>query len=299
MRWKGVKLRMILPGLTPMTSRQAIGWCAVLGSAFFFYLATLIIRWGAAYVEIASAYYVFARFLLGLIVVAATMLLQQQPVKPRNHHYLIGRAVTNTAAVFCFYKAVEVGSVAQANILNMTYPLFVALFSWFFLRGQRDLVSFIIVFVAFAGIWMVLAPGDMNFGSGSLWGMASGITAAAAIIYLNISRQYHDSQTILLYMFGLGMVFILILFHDTIFLPDRIELFFLLGCSVAGVLGQYLLTYGFVFVTAVEGSILSSSRILMAALLGPLLVADPVLTATGWIGAFLIFTANASLALRK
>ncbi|MFO7767252.1 MAG: DMT family transporter [Pelovirga sp.] len=292
-------MNVTLPGLTPKTSRQAIGWCAVLGSAFFFYLATLIIRWGAAHVDIASAYYVFARFLVGLIVVAATMLLQRQVPKARNYHYLIGRAVTNTAAVFCFYKAVEVGSVAQANILNMTYPLFVALFSWFFLRGQRDLVSFVIVLVAFTGIWLVLAPGDMNLGSGSLWGMASGITAAAAIIYLNISRQYHDSQTILLYMFGLGMVFILILFHETMFLPDRTELFFLLSCSAAGVLGQYLLTYGFVFVTAVEGSILSSSRILMAALLGPLLVADPVLTATGWIGAFLIFSANASLALRK
>lgn len=290
---------MILPSLTPKTSRQAIGWCAVLGSAFFFYLATLIIRWAAADVEISSAYFVFARFLLGFVVVSATMLLQQQSVKPCNHHYLIGRAVTNTAAVFCFYKAVEVGSVAQANILNMTYPLFVALFSWFFLRGQRDLMAFVIVLVAFVGIWMVLAPGDMNLGSGSLWGMASGITAAAAIIYLNISRQFHDSQTILLYMFGLGMLFMLLFFYDAIFWPNSTELVFLLGCSVAGVLGQYLLTYGFLFVTAVEGSILSSSRILMAALLGPLLVADPVLTATGWIGAFLIFSANASLALRK
>lgn len=290
---------MILPVLTPKTSRQAFGWGAVLGSAFFFYLATLIIRWAAADVEISSPYFVFARFLLGFVVVGTTMLLQHQPVKPRNHHYLIGRAVTNTAAVFCFYKAVEVGSVAQANILNMTYPLFVAMFSWFFLRGQRDLPAFIIVLVAFVGIWLVLAPGDMNLGSGSLWGMASGITAAAAIIYLNISRQYHDSQTILLYMFGLGMLFMLLFFYDAIFWPNSTELFFLLSCSVAGVLGQYLLTYGFLFVTAVEGSILSSSRILMAALLGPLLVADPVLTATGWIGALLIFSANASLALRK
>lgn len=289
----------ILPGFTHKTLRQAIGWCAVLGSAFFFYLATLIIRWSSDYVDISSAYYVFARFLLGFVVVSTTMLLQRQPVKPHNNHLLIGRAVTNTAAVFCFYKAVEVGSVAQANILNMTYPLFVALFSWFFLRGQRDLLSFIIALIAFVGIWLVLAPGDMTLGSGSLWGMISGITAAAAIIYLNISRQYHDSQTILFYMFGLGMLFMLMFFYDAIFLPNRIEFLFLLACSAAGVLGQYLLTYGFLFVTAVEGSVLSSSRILMAALLGPLLVADPVLTATGWIGAFLIFSANASLALRK
>ena len=77
------------------------------------------------------------------------------------------------------------------------------------------------------------------------------------------------------------------------------ELFFLLCCSAAGVIGQYLITFGFLYVTAVEGSIISSSRILLAALLGPLLVADPALTVMGWCGALLIFTANVTLALRR
>lgn len=100
-------------------------------------------------------------------------------------------------------------------------------------------------------------------------------------------------------MFGLGSILILIFFHDAIFIPNAKELFFLLSCSVAGVLGQYLITFGFLYVTAVEGSIISSSRILLAALLGPLLVADPPLTVAGWCGALLIFSANAVLALRK
>lgn len=280
-------------------SRQAVGWLAVFGSAFFFYLATLIIRWAAAHVTIQSAYFVFARFLLGFLVVSLTMLAQKQKLQPRRLHYLLGRTVGNTCAVFCFYKAVEMGSVAEANILNMTYPLFVAVFSWFFLRGQRDLFSLMIVLVAFAGIWLVLAPGEISFSLANLWGLASGVTAAAAVIYLNISRRYHDSQTILFFMFGLGMVMILIFFHGAIFVPNAEELLYLLSCSAAGVLGQYLFTYGFLFVTAVEGSIISSSRILLAALLGPLMVADPALTVAGWCGALLIFGANAALALRK
>jgi drug/metabolite transporter (DMT)-like permease len=242
---------------------------------------------------------VFSRFLLGFIVVSTTMIIQRQRLQPKKYHYLIGRTVANTIAVFCFYKAVEVGSVAEANILNMTYPLFVALFSWFFLRNQRDMFSLIIVGVAFAGIWMVLSPGDIKLRWENLWGLSSGVTAAAAIIYLNISRRYHDSQTILFFMFGLGMLIMLIFFHDKIFMPDITELFFLLSCSVAGVLGQYLLTYGFFYVTAVNGSIISSSRILLAALFGPLLVADPHLTIVGWCGALLIFAANAALALRS
>lgn len=282
-----------------VVSGQTIGWLAVFGSAFFFYLATLIIRWAGTYVDISSAYFVFSRFLLGFIVVSATMIIQRQRLHPKKYHYLIGRTVANTVAVFCFYKAVEVGSVAEANILNMTYPLFVALFSWFFLRNQRDVLSLLIVGVAFAGIWMVLSPGEIKLRWENIWGLGSGITAAAAIIYLNISRRYHDSQTILFFMFGLGMILMLIFFHESIFLPDSTELFFLLSCSAAGVLGQYLLTYGFLYVTAVNGSIISSSRILLAALLGPLLVADPHLTLVGWLGALLIFAANAALALRS
>ncbi len=286
-------------GIHSKVSRQAVGWFAVFGSAFCFYLATLIIRWAEPHVTIESAYFVFARLLLGFIVVSVTMTLQKGRLKPKRFHYLIGRAVANTIAVFCFYKAVEMGSVAEANILNMTYPLFVAVFSWFFLRGQRDFLSLLIVVVAFSGVWLILSPGDIEPGLGNLWGLGSGITAAAAIIYLNISRRYHDSQTILFFMFGLGSILILIFFHDALFIPNTTELFFLLSCSVAGVLGQYLITYGFLYVTAVEGSIISSGRILLAALLGPLLVADPSLTVSGWCGALLIFFANAFLALRK
>lgn len=287
-----------ISGSAPVETRNIIGWLAVFGSAFFFYLATVIIRWAATHVEIASAYFVFSRFLLGFIVVVTTMLLCKQRLKPQRYHYLIGRTVANTVAVFCFYKAVEVGTVAEANILNMTYPLFVALFSWFFLREQREVFSLIIVAVAFIGVWMLLSPGDIKIRWANLWGLSSGITAAIAMVYLNVSRRYHDSQTILFFLFGLGMVLMLLIFHDAIFWPNATELFFLLSCSVAGVLGQYLLTYGFLYVTAVNGSIISSSRILLAALLGPLLVADPQLTVSGWCGALLIFGANAMLALR-
>jgi drug/metabolite transporter (DMT)-like permease len=280
-------------------SRQAIGWLSVFGSAFCFYLATATIRWAAGVVDIDSSYFVFGRFLLGFTVVCLTMLARGQRLKPRNYHFLIGRTVSNTIAVFCFYKAVEVVSLAEANILNMTYPLFVALFSWFMVKDQRDPYAIAIVGIAFCGVWLILSPGDMSASLHSLWGVSSGFCAAWAMIYLNLSRRHHDSQTILFFMFGLGSVIIYLFFRSEIFWPNLLEFKYLFWCSVAGVLGQYLLTYGFLFVTAVEGSIISSTRILLAALLGQLLVGDPPLAAGGWIGALLIFGADAALAWRR
>jgi drug/metabolite transporter (DMT)-like permease len=64
-------------------------------------------------------------------------------------------------------------------------------------------------------------------------------------------------------------------------------------------MGQFLLTIGFRYVTAVEGSIISSMRILIAALLGSLVAGEPPLATVGWVGAMLLFGANAMLAVRR
>lgn len=284
----------------PDRALQIFGWLSVLCSAFCFYLATAIIRWSQTEVEIQASFFVFARFLLGFLVVCLTMLFYKQQLRPKRYHYLLGRTIANIVAVFCFYKAVEVTSVVEANILNMTYPIFIAIFSWFLLPEQRSRLTVFLVFMAFLGIWLILAPsGGLSFGRHSLWGLTSGLSAAGAMIYLNISRQYHHSQTILFFMFGIGTLAILVFSHETIFIPDSREFFYLVTCSIAGVLGQYLLTFGFRFVKAVEGSIISSTRILLAALLGPVLVSDPSLTSLGWLGAFLIFSANIFLTINK
>ncbi len=277
---------------------QLLGWLAVFGSALFFYLSTAVISWGLPHVQISAPYYVFARFVLGFAVVSLTMLIQRQQLVCNRYHYIIGRTVTNTVAVYCFYRAVEVGSVASANILNMTYPLFVALFSWVMIRAQRDVFALAVVAAASVGIWLILDPGRIDAGWNNSWGLLSGFFAGFSIIYLNLSRKHHDSQTILFYMFGPGALLMLPFFHQSLFWPNGTEFLFLLACSVFGVLGQYLLTYGFLYVTAVEGAVISSSRILLAALMGPVLVADPPMTATGWLGALIIFAANIALALR-
>lgn len=271
----------------------------VLASALCFYLATVVIRWAGAHTDLDPAFFVLARFMLGFAVVAASLTLQGRRPRPLNYHYLLGRTLTNCAAVYCFFKAVAVSGVANANILNMTYPAFIALFTWIFWRAQRDLAELSLAGVAIAGAFLILAPGGLAPDWGSLWGLASGIGAAGAILYLNVSRRHHDSETILFYMFGLGTIITYSVFHDRLHLRSLTEIGFLVLASLFGIAGQYLLTLGFRHVTAVEGSILSSSRILMAAVIGPALALDPPLHRAGWLGALLILGANVCIALRR
>jgi drug/metabolite transporter (DMT)-like permease len=275
------------------------GWMAVFASAFFFYMATVTIRWARSEVRIDPAYFVFSRFALGFCVVALSMTIQKRSLRANRYGFIVGRTLGNTMAVFCFYKAVEVTTVANANILNMTYPIFVALIAWVFLSDQRDGVALAMVPLAFAGIWLIVSPAGMGWDWNNTWGLASGLSASVAIVYLNLCRRYDDAETTLFYMFGWGAVIIYLLFRKVIFWPNATESFYLLTCSFFGVGGQYLLTYGFRFVTAVEGSIITSTRILLAAILGPLMVADPTLTISGWIGAVLIFAANVTISVHK
>jgi len=278
---------------------RLVGGWAVFVSAFCFYLSTVVIRWSQAEVSIASSYFVFARFLLGSLVVCAIMAYRRQLPRPRSYHLLLGRTVFNCMAVYCFYMAVEFTSVAEANILNMTYPVFVALISWALLREQRDPVAMVMVVVAFAGIWLILAPGKIDLKTANLWGLASGLSASLSMTYLNVSRKYHDTNTVLFFMFGLGALLMFAVFRGDFFWPDSRQLYYLGLCSASGVAGQFLLTIGFRYVTAVDGSIISSMRILLAALLGPFVVGELPLNATGWVGALLLFGANAVLAVRR
>jgi drug/metabolite transporter (DMT)-like permease len=282
-----------------MPMLRLLGGWAVFLSAFCFYLSTVVIRWSLAEVAIAPSYFVFARFLLGFLVVCAIMAFRRQPPRPRSYHLLVGRTVFNCVAVYCFYMAVKFTSVAEANILNMTYPVFVALIAWAMLRDQRDPLALVMVVVAFAGIWLILAPGRIDFKTDNLWGLASGLTASLSMTYLNVSRQYHDTNTVLFFMFGLGALLILAVFHGDFFWPNSRELYYLGFCAASGVAGQFLITLGFRYVTAVDGSIISSMRILLAALLGPFVAGEPWLAAAGWVGALLLFVANAVLAVRR
>ena len=284
---------------TPEQLRSLLGCLTVFASAFCFYMATVVIQWSRARVAIDASFFVFARFLLGFIVVCTVMKVRKRRLGLKNHHLLIGRTLANCAAVYCFFKAVTATTVAEANILNMTYPLFIAVFTWIFLKKQKDTITLVMVPIAFAGVWLVLSPGSFSLDPDHLWGLMSGLTAAAAITYLNLSRQVHDTHTILFYMFGLGSVVIYALFYRHLFFPGPVEFYYLTLCAGAGIVGQYLLTLGFRYVTAVEGGIISSTRILLAALLGPFLVAEPALTMAGWAGALIIFGTNVVLAARK
>jgi drug/metabolite transporter (DMT)-like permease len=281
-------------------SKELFGSLTILASAFCFYLATVVVHWAMSEeIALSSQFLVFVRFLMGFLVVGSVLLIKRKIPRPHQYHFLLGRAFFNILAVTFFFKAIEETTVAEGNILNMTYPIFIAIISWIVFREQRDFIALGMTFVAFCGIFLVLAPGELRIEWNSLWGLASGTTAAIAIIFLSLARRQNDTDTVLFIMFGSGTVLLYIFFWKDIHIPNQVQLFYLVLCASMGVMGQYLLTLGFRYVTAVKGGIISLFRILLAAFLGPYITSDPALEMSGWIGALLILGANIYFIVRK
>ncbi len=261
-------------------------------------MATVVLRWGQfAVPEVTPAFHVFCRFLLGWVVTVCLLLGKRKRPRPAAYGWIVGRVLSNVLAVWFFYECVVATSVAEANILNMTYPVFIVVFSWIGF-GQSDRLASWLTIVAFTGVVLVMLPEDLEWRVGNVWGLASGFTAAFAIISLNRARQHNDTDTLLLFVFGLGTLLMAALFSGDLFWPNLEQAQYLLGSAGLSVIGQYGLTVGFRYVTPVEGSVISSTRILLAAALGPFLLQGEWLSWRGWMGACLIFLANVMLARR-
>jgi drug/metabolite transporter (DMT)-like permease len=154
-----------------------------------------------------------------------------------------------------------------------------------------------VIALTLAGAFAVSYPNLSHWLLGDLWGLASGVVAGWAIVSLRVLRQTDHTLTILAFVFVFGSIFFLPI-YTVVARPASSESFFYIALTAAtGSAGQLLLTYGFRYVRAVEGSIISSSRILIALLAGYLVLEE----AEGWytaMGALLLLIAHIGNATR-
>jgi len=217
----------------------------------------------------------FGRFILGLIVVSITVYKNAISLAPNKLSLLIWRGVLNTVAVILFFLAAQYTTITNTHMLNMTYPFFIFLFSPLFLRSEKTSPwMYVVLIAALLGIWLVINPHWSAINKGDLFGLLSGIVAAFAVITLNMARQYDSTPVILFYLMSIGTV-INGLAMLPVFVWPKGGQWLLLGASAAmGFLGQVCITYGYKYISARSGGLVSTSRILYAVVLGMLIFGE-------------------------
>lgn len=255
---------------------KARGASFIFISALLFSVNILIVKMLTESTDIPVVEITFARFFFGLIVVSAYILWSGAPFRPVNKKILYLRGFLNALAVLILFYSVQYTSITNANILNMTYPIFVALLSHTLIGERFHPSAFIPLLLTAVGIYMVIQPDLGSIRPGDAIGLVSGLVAALAIIYLRVLRKTDETVVILFYLFAVGSLFLLLPLIPLFVMPDLDAAVLLLLCSVSGVAAQYFLTEGYRFISAVGGSIVSASRVYIASFFGVIFFNDPV-----------------------
>jgi drug/metabolite transporter (DMT)-like permease len=186
-----------------------------------------------------------------------------------------------------FFYGVEYTSITNANMLNMTYPVFIFMLAPLFWDQKIKIPALFYLMLTMTGIYLVIRPDFANLNPGDIFALLSAIVAAFAIITLAMAREHESTIIIVFYLMAIGFVINGLWMIPVFVLPDGIQFFHLIMSGIFGVMGQTFLTMGYKTISARTGSMISSSRIVFAAMLGFFVFAEEI-SFPIWVGGLMI-----------
>lgn len=244
-------------------------------SEFCFTVSTIFSKLLTNMSNISALEVTFSRFFLGLIVFSAIIYKNSISLVPNRLSLLVWRGVLNTLAVILFFLASQYTTITNTHMLNMTYPFFIFLFSPLFFRSEKiSAFLYLVLIFALIGIWLVINPSLSSVNKGDVFGLLSGIVAAFAVITLNLARKNDSTPVILFYLMSIGTVLNGLVMLPVFVWPQGNQWLLLLASAAVGVAGQICITYGYKYITARAGGLVSTSRILYAVILGMLVFSE-------------------------
>ncbi len=257
------------------TARIYRGIIFLLLSEFCFTISTIFSKLLTNSSNVSALEVTFSRFFLGLIVASVIVYKNSISLIPNTLSLLIWRGVLNTVAVILFFLASQYTTITNTHMLNMTYPFFIFLFAPLFFRQEKiSPFLYLILIVALVGIWLVINPDLNSINKGDVFGLCSGIVSAFAIITLNMARKNDSTMVILFYLMSIGTVLNGLAMLPLFVWPRGSQWFWVLVSGAVGVAGQICITYGYKYITARAGSLVSTSRIIYAVVLGMLIFSE-------------------------
>lgn len=276
-----------------MFFNQFSGIFYLLCAEILFTLATVFAKFAKT---VPAHELVFLRFFLGLFIVGWLVRREKISLIPNNWSLIIQRGIYNTLAVLLFFWSVQKTTLTNANMLNMTYPLFIFLIAPFINPEKTPRILFAFLLTALAGIYLVIKPDFSAVNIGDLVALLSGLAAAFGVITLRKARSYDSTALIVFYLMLIGSIISSIFLFYSSVIPQGQQLIFAIASALCGVFGQVFITMGYRYITAQAGSLVSTSRIAFAFIFGSILFQE-IWTLRSGIGAGLIIFSLLSVTL--
>ena len=187
------------PSARPAAGRARRGALIMTVAALQFSAMALFAK--AASAHLSGPQVAWLRFALGLPLVVVP-LMRGQRLRPVDYRSLFLRGLFGSFAVLTYFLAIAHLPVGIATLLNNSSPLFVALFSFLFLREPLGRNTLWALGVTSVGVALVALGGAQSAGAGRVsggtvgWvlvGMVSAVMSGGAVTTIRSMRQREGS----------------------------------------------------------------------------------------------------------
>jgi len=257
---------------------------------FCFASATVFAKFVTESSTIPAIEITFFRFLFGIIFAYTLLRKSKASMVPNNKKFVMWRGILNTIAVILFFTAVKYTTVTNANMLNMTYPIFIFLFMPFFATEKIKPIQILYLVISIIGVYLVIQPNFNHLLYGDLIGLLSGIVGGVSVITLRKAREKDSTVVIIFYLMIIGTIINGILLLAVFQMPNLVQSAYIILSALLGLGGQIFITSGYKYIEANKGSIISSSRIIFAVILGVLFFNDRLNLELVIGGIFILFS---------
>lgn len=271
-----------------MKQNKNLGIILIILSALFFSLMATTVK---SVSEFPLVQKVFFRNFIGVLVLSVFVIKDPKVLKVNNKLLMLGRCAFGLTGVFLYYKSIDLLNLSEAVTLNKLSPFFVIVLGGLFLKEKIKPTQIIAVFIALAGIVILLRPQMSIDVLPAMIGILGAIAAASAYTIIRQLRLTDHPTTIVFYFCLASTLVTLPLMLPVFVMPDMIAFIKLCMIGVFALIAQLFMTNAYHHAPASQLSIYSYLNIIFSSLIG-VLIYQETLTGSFMIGAGLIIFAG-------
>lgn len=223
---------------------------------------------------------VAARALVSLLLSYVDIKRRQLSLWGHNRPLLLARGLVGAVALICVYYAVSTLPLAEASMLQFTYPAFTAVLALLLLKEPIQRATALCIALCLLGLGVILQPGLAATELAALPWLSVGAALlgafGSAVAYVLVRRlsQSEDSAVIIFYFPLVALPIALALLGEGLVLPNLEALGLLLLVGIFTQVGQVGLTKAMAVEAAGKAAAYAYVQVLFSILLGLVLFGE-------------------------
>ncbi|MGB0465900.1 MAG: DMT family transporter [Pontibacterium sp.] len=217
---------------------------------------------------------VAGRAIVSLVLSFWVIKRKRLPVWGHNKPLLVARGAMGTFSLICVYYAISTLPLAEAAVLQYTYPAFTAFIALWFLKERIQRATAICIVLSILGLLVMVQP---DLSSSAITGLPLLSVAAAlvgamgsAVAYVMVRRlsQADDANVIIFYFPLIAFPVSAFLLGDNFVMPGPEALVLLLLVGIFTQIGQIGLTKAMAVEKAGKAAAFAYVQVIFSAVLG-------------------------------